>query len=459
MEIMPYPVAPLGLSLVASSIKGKYDVHVFDFAFENKDSLEREIGNINPDYIGISVRNIDNVTMGDYRYYLTDICEQIINPIKQISKSPIIVGGSGFSIAPEEVLNIFDVDYGVVGEGEESFLRLLDVLDNGSQPNNLANILVKDRTGFIKELNTEKDLQLPFSEFDSFINSDNYLKRGSYPLQAKRGCIYKCIYCSYPAIEGDTYRLRSPKEIVDEIESVCKRLPKITFEFVDSTFNSPLDHAIAICDEIIARDLNIKIRTMGINPGFVNEELITKMKKAGFTQIDCTPESASPTVIKNLKKNFTINKLNECARLIKEYDMPTMWFFMFGAPGETKQTVKETFDFIDKHIQGNDMVHITEGIRIFRDTELFEIAIKENIIRSDISVQEKAFYVSPTIDKDELHNILIDEIAKRPNVIHSDKSTPDKKLLKQAVALREKEGLDEPMFRSLLKIQTLNKEM
>jgi radical SAM superfamily enzyme YgiQ (UPF0313 family) len=121
---------------------------------------------------------------------------------------------------------------------------------------------------------------------------------------------------------------------------VQQRVPGVTFEIVDSTFNSPLKHAIAFCDEIIDRKLNVKLRTMGVNPGGVTEELIRKMKLAGFSQIDCTPETGSEQLLKRLKKNFNLKKLIQCAELIKKHDMPTMWFFMVPKAPKIRMSFK-----------------------------------------------------------------------------------------------------------------------
>lgn len=242
-------------------------------------------------------------------------------------------------------------------------------------------------------------------------------------------------------------------DIVDEIQEVKNRIPGITFEFVDSTFNSPLKHAIDICKEIIRRDLKVRLRTMGVNPGEVTEQLIVLMKEAGFTQIDCTPDSASAQMIKNYKKNFSKNRLINCAKIIRKYDMPTMWFFMLGAPGETEDTILETFDFIDEHIFEEDMVHITEGIRIIPNTELYDIAVKEGVISKNDSIIDPMFYVNPNLGKDKLTSILEREISKRNNVLNSIDTTPSPELMQAAIKHRKENRVEEPMFRSLLKVQ------
>jgi len=453
IEILPYPVAPLGISLVAASIHDKYNVKVFDSAFSSTSTLLSFIREFDPDYIGVGLRNIDNVTMRKCKWYLDEIKNTIINPVKDNFNVPLIIGGSGFSIAPEQIFEYFNVDYGIVGEAEEIFPKLLLNLENGNDDIELENVISKHNKYIKIKEQIREPLLVPRANIDQFINFEPYNKKGSYPVQTKRGCTHKCIYCSYPNIEGEKYRLRPVSNIVDEIEEVQSRIPGVTFEFVDSTFNSPLKHAINICKEIIKRNLKIKIRTMGVNPGEVTEELILLMKQAGFTQIDCTPDSASELIIRKYRKNFSKNKLIQCAEIIRKHDMPTMWFFMIGGPGETEETILETFKFIDKHICEEDMVHVTEGIRIIPNTELYDIAIDEGVISKNMNVIDPMFYVSPTLGKENLAHILDREIGKRNNVMNSIDTEPYPELMQAALKYLGENRIEEPMFRTLLRVQ------
>ena len=162
---------------------------------------------------------------------------------------------------------------------------------------------------------------------------------------------------------------------------------------------------------------------------------------------------------KSYRKNFSKSKLIRCAQLIKKYDMPTMWFFMIGAPGETEETIIETFEFIDEHIFEEDMVHITEGIRIIPNTELYNIALEQNVISEDQSFIEPMYYVDPKLGTEKLTSILEREIAKRPNVMNSIDTSPSKELMKAAIEYRKEHKVDEPMFRTLLRVeQSLKKQ-
>lgn len=452
IEILPYPVAPLGIAMVATSLKNEFDVKVFDFAFNSTEKLIQFTNEFNPDFIGIGLRNIDNVTMRKAKWYIEEIRNQIVLPLQQNFNTPIIIGGSGFSIAANELLEFFNIEFGIVGEGETTFKEFLHRYFSESDYSVLKNLVTKNKKQQGVFNPPKAELNVPRANIDQFIDYSPYVQRSSYPVQTKRGCAFNCIYCSYPTIEGKYYRLRSVTDIVDEIQEIQQRIPGVTFEIVDSTFNSPLNHAVAFCDEIISRGLKVKLRTMGVNPGYVTEELIQKMKLAGFTQIDCTPETGSDQLLKRLKKNFNLKKLIQCADLIRKYDMPTMWFFMFGLPGETEETINQTFHFIDNYISKTDMVHVTEGIRIIPNTELYQIAINEGVLSGNENMINPVFYVSPTIGKSKLTEVLAANVDQRSNVVNSVNSSPDPELLSRAIQYRKENKIDEPMFRTLLRL-------
>lgn len=243
--------------------------------------------------------------------------------------------------------------------------------------------------------------------------------------------------------------------MVDEIETTRNRIqnPGLVFEFVDSTFNDPPGHAEAICEEIIRRNLRVTLRTMGMNPVNISGNLLGLMKQAGFAQIDSTPDSGSPVMLKNYGKNFTIAHLQKAAQLIREYAMPTMWFFIFGGPGETEETLLESFAFIDRFIRQDDMVHITEGLRIYPRTPLAELAIKEGLIQKETSLLSPLFYVSSQLGDAELASIITREIATHPNCIRLTESRPPPELLQAALRERKEKNLAEPMFRTLLRLK------
>jgi radical SAM superfamily enzyme YgiQ (UPF0313 family) len=454
-EKAPYPVPPLGLCLLASAIKDAYDVRVFDGLFSPPSLLPGVVRDFAPDYVGLGVRNVDNVVIDNSKYYLDAINEDFVKQVRRATNAPLIIGGSGFSIFPFELVEQYGADYGIVGEAEVALVKLLEALDRSENGAGIPGIISgkHGRSHFIHPRLDSSLAGQPFSEIDTWIDFSPYVQRGAYGIQTKRGCGQQCIYCTYPCIEGTTYRRRSAQSIADELSQAAARLGNITFEFVDSTFNDPPGHAEEICREIIKKKIKVRLRTMGINPAHASKELFDLMRGAGFFQIDCTPDSGSGAMLRTLKKNFSLADLEKTARLIREADIPTMWFFIFGGPGENEKTMEETFAFIDNWVNPGDMVYMMAGLRIYPNTELCRIALKEGMVGKDDPLQKPVFYISPLIGKEKIDSMMKEASASRHNCIPAAESTPPPYMMKKAMELREKNKLDEPMFRTLLRIR------
>ena len=453
--VTPYPVPPLGLACLYQRLKFNYDVKIIDGLDQSTDTIINCLNSYKPDYVGISIRNIDDMVKGETYSFLPTILELFITPVRHHYKGVVILGGSGFTIFPYELMELSGADYGIVGEAEDSLVRLLDCLDNEKDPSGLTGVIVRGDKRPLGKTKEHLLLDRTFhAELDKLLDYSSYADRGAYPIQTKRGCVHRCIYCSYPVLEGRRYRRRNVAHVVDEIEATAKRMDsQIIFEFVDSTFNDPPGHAEAICAGIIDRGLAVNLRTMGINPANVTDELLVLMKQAGFAQIDSTPDSGSPTVLERLGKNFSLKQLRQSARLIEKHQMPTMWFFIFGGPGETQETIAETFHFIDQYVNVDDMVHITEGLRIYPNTPLYKLALEERLVRRDESLITPRFYVSPDLGESNLEKIITSEMSGRPNCIRISETKPPPELMAAAIRERKEKDLKEPMFRTLLRLK------
>jgi radical SAM superfamily enzyme YgiQ (UPF0313 family) len=453
MEKAPYPVPPLGLCLAAASIEPSFEVKLYDGMFEGASGLQEAIADFAPHYIGIGIRNIDDVVMEDCRYFVDNIEADFIRPIHQSSNVPMILGGSGFNLFPKELMQKFEADYGIVGEAELAFPALLQALEEDKSPIGIPGVMVSSTLEATPFVQSTGELRTPFSMIDKFVDFLPYGARSSLPVQTKRGCAHSCLYCSYPTIEGRKYRTRLAKEVAREIEEASKRLPGVTFELVDSTFNDPPGHAEQICEAIIERKLDVRLRTMGVNPRGVTTELVRLMRRAGFAQIDCTPDSASPAMLESLRKNFSLEDLKSTAKILADEKMPTMWFFVFGGPGESEKTVAESFEFIDKYINEMDLVHMTAGLRIYPGAGLEETALKQGLIEKDESLLRPRFYVEPGLGARQLRGLLEQAANKRPNCVPAWESTPPPQMMAKAMKMRSEQRLDEPMFRTLLRIR------
>ena len=142
------------------------------------------------------------------------------------------------------------------------------------------------------------------------------------------------------------------------------------------------------------------------------------------------------------------------ALLIKKFDLPTMWFFLFGGPGETRDTFRETLDFIDKYINTDDLVYMNAGLRVYPGTPLYLTVLKEGLIKPDQPIlQPPLFYYSEKCGREEINHLIKEAARTRSNCLPSSETTPSPELIKEAIAFRAEKGLTEPIFRTLLKIR------
>jgi radical SAM superfamily enzyme YgiQ (UPF0313 family) len=347
-------------------------------------------------------------------------------------------------------------DFGVAGEAEWILPKLLERLDRQADLSDIPNLFTGKRNAGadVRNLIHDRPVSHSFSEIDNWIDFQPYRAKGTYSIQTKRGCAHRCIYCTYPLIEGRQFRPRDPSDIAEEILQAHDRLGHITFEFVDSTFNDPKGHAEDVCREIIRRNIRVRMRTMGINPRHSSEELFDLMVRAGFTQIDATPDSASPRMLKSLAKGYRRAEIERMARLILKFKLPTMWFFLFGGPGEDEGTFSETLDFIDRFVSREDLVYMNAGLRVYPGTPLHAVAVKEGVIRKGQSLfWPPAYYFSDRITRKRMDELIFVTSRSRHNCIPSAETTPPPGMVTEAIELRMAQKLEEPMFRTLLRLR------
>lgn len=407
---------PIGLSYVASATRDAgHTVRFLDLltARDPSSALDDALSAFRPEVIGISVRNIDNVVHQRLRTHLGELA-QFVGRIRAATahRVPIVLGGPAISILGHTALAHIDADYAVRGEGEITFPALLAALAAGRDPGAIPGVCARGRGSALPT-------RLPSfgpSGMQDWIDWPAYARNGgTFAVQSKRGCPMACSYCSYPDIEGRKFRRRDPAEVADEIEAVRRTLAPRAFEFVDSTFNLPESHALAICEEIARRDLKVNLTTMGINPRGCSRELFALMQRAGFNSMMITPEAASETMLESFGKGFDMEQVARAARLARESGMHSCWFFMLGGPGETRTTVNETLGFIERHLRGSRFLSvITTGIRVLPGTRLADTCSAPG---ADLA--RPAFYFSPQVSEEWMLARINDTIRRQPNVVHA----------------------------------------
>ena len=377
--------------------------------------LRNSITNFKPKTIGISIRNIDNTSYPDTIFYLPKI-KKIIGYIKSITDVKIIIGGSGFSIMPYEILNYLDIDIGVVGSGEKTICEVLNCIEYNEDCEGITGVVNKKNCQIRFDFsNANKLLNMYMPNRDS-IDYKRYCIEGSvFNLQTERGCAFNCIYCTYPKIEGSRIFLRDPDLIVEELELIQKKYGGEYFCFTDSVFNYPINHAYRICEKIIKNKLKIKWSAY-INPKFLNEDIVKLFKKSGCRNIEIGIDSASDKIIESLGKNFGKNDIVKSIALSNKYMLKSGASILLGGPGEGKDTIEETFNLL-KSIYPSVII-VSFGIRIYPGTVIYEKAKKEGYDLDNLL--KPRFYISEKIDSDTIK--IINNFRNEKNVIYESDS-------------------------------------
>ncbi len=407
-ERSPYPVFPIGLSYLAAPLTASgHQLSVLDLCFENEPeaALADALAGLEPGLVVLSLRNIDNVTWPNCRSYLEGV-RKVVSVCQGCA--PVIVGGSGFSLMPGEVLEYLGADYGVVGEGEEILPLLVERIESGSDKTVLPGVLCRGKAEF--------RAPLPIASIGtpdrSLFDVARYQREGGMTnVQTKRGCPFACVYCTYPLLEGRRMRLRPVADIIAELCALVSDHAVSYVYFVDDIFNYPPGFAEELCREMIAAQLKINW-TAFINPAFMTPGLFDCLLAAGCDAIEYGTESGSPVMLKNLGKSFTVEDVRSASQLCRSRGMDFAHYILFGGPGETRDTILESFALMDE-LEPTAVITMT-GIRIYPGTPLYQTALAEGVITGSTNMLEPVFYISPQV-RDELAELVTSEALKRSN--------------------------------------------
>lgn len=421
----PVPVMPVGACLVAEAAElAGNSVRVLDLMFEQNplNTLELELNTSNPDFIGLSVRNIDNNDMQNPVSFFKDL-KPLMDTIRRKTPAPVVLGGAAVSVMPEELLRYTGANWAVLGDGEVVFSKLLSALSQGEMPGKLPGVAWLEDDIFTKNTSSVDRFSngCLSPNFHRWLNVQAYLSRlSTVPIQTKLGCHFKCIYCTYRKIEGHDYRLCDPEGVIDAIQNLAAAgLHDI--EFVDNVFNSPYEHTLTICEGLARSQSGARLQSLELNPLFIDDTLLTAMERAGFVGIGITVESASDIVLARLQKGFAAKDVYDAAQVIKRHNLPCLWIFMLGGPGESEVTVKETLRFAEQCIRPKDVAFFNIGIRIYPGTELEHRAREEGVLAiSPSEMLEPVFYISPALDLNWLTETMHKALATHMNYINSN---------------------------------------
>lgn len=398
-ESSPFPVAPLGALCIAAAARGAgHEVQLLDLGPTSSPAkaLLKALAAGNPQAVAFSIRNLDNCFVLAPRLYFDEV-SKLVGTVRQSFKGPLILGGSGFSVAPRGWMKRLHADCGVIGEGERVFVELLARMEAGRSLEGINGVITaRSREASVSGQPAEAiqqlgELTLPAHELCRY---GKYLRRGgSVSVQTKRGCPFRCAYCIYPQLEGRRYRLRPPEAVADEVETVLKQSQSRHFFFVDSVFNDPREHALAVCAELSGRRLPMRWMAF-CNPVSFDAELARAMSQAGCEGLEFGLDAATPKMLVAMHKPFGQEEIRTAMRTAHGAGLPFAVHLLFGGPGETWADVEEAQSFLNGCAPANS-VFASFGIRVYEGTAMAEIAVREGVLPAGLDLFEPAYYISP----------------------------------------------------------------
>ena len=336
---------PLNICLLASFIRerGEYDCSIADFEIisaVSPEEMARTILDHSPKYVCFTT--------------LTPRFPVVVKTAQEIKKIDpkviCIVGGPHVTGVPEA--SLFDgISYGIIGEGEESLLELLDVLEKNSDVRPIKNLVYKDRASvkvnparsFIGDLDN-----LPFPAWDLMeigeYKDPAYFNGSHLAIFSSRGCPYDCKFCASAVTWKRRLRVRSVDNVMEEIRHITGILKVKNLMFWDDSFAIDIKRAIDICEKI--KDERIEINyTVQLRADAISDDLVYALKSSGCAFAAIGVESGNEDMLKSIGKKETKEDFRNALKMMKKGQLACIASYILGLPGDTHATIRETVDF------------------------------------------------------------------------------------------------------------------
>ncbi|MCG2704144.1 MAG: radical SAM protein [Candidatus Omnitrophica bacterium] len=340
-----YLAFPFYLAYAAGLLKKNgFDVYVIDGIAEKLSSKAfcEKISGLRPDLL---VAETSTVTL----WYDVNFLRQFKG------RMSIALCGPDIHISRSEFLqSVEHIDYTLFGEYEATLLELAQTIQTKRDLGNVKGMIYRAGGKVIKNpprpLIADLDWlpwplreQLPIKRYN---DSPGDIPIPCASMWASRGCPFRCSFCLWPQVmyNGNTYRTRSVKNVVDEMEYLIKKLGFKSIYFDDDTWNIGKERIFAFCDELQRRELKIPWAIMA-RAELMDEELLEKMHQSGLFAVKYGVESSSQQILNNTCKGLDLKKTEEVIKYTKYLGIKTHLTFTFGLPGETERTIKETIDY------------------------------------------------------------------------------------------------------------------
>ena len=348
---VPAKLPPLGLAYVGGALeKAGFQVQILDnYQLDTSiDFVRQEIKKLNPEIVGI--------TCGSVTYRR---CIEIAKAIKELSPScKVVAGGWHASYMPDTMLQNPEIDYVVMGEGENAMVQLATLITNGNDEKAIAKIpgvacrlkgkIVKNPPNIITDVDSipypARHL-LPMQIYDRQIG---YLSvKPVDVVNVIRGCPYDCAYCETKNLWGQECRAFSPLRVVEELEYMIKNYGSKGIYFIGDNFTINKKRTIDLCHLMRERKLNLQW-ACDTRVDLLSRDLLREMHDAGCRTIFFGIQSGVPRILEKLNIHITPEKVVEAFKLCRQEGIRVASSFMLGIPGETIADMEATYRFARK---------------------------------------------------------------------------------------------------------------
>lgn len=306
---------------------------------------------------------------------------QFIDEVKKTSDTKIVFTGRHVTATTEETMKMFkSIDIVARGEYDYTILDIANELENGFNLNEVLGISFRNNGDIVntpmRSLTQNLD-EVPFvsKAYREFLDVRDYryalAQHPMLQLWSSRGCPNRCTYCDYPQVfTMHTFRMRSAKNVVDEMEYIHKELPNVKEIFLeDDTFTIDRNRVFEVCNIIKERNLKL-IWSCNVRAN-LDYDILKAMKDAGGRILIVGYESGNQQVLNNIKKGIALKQAEDFTKHAQKLGFRIFGCFMIGLPGDTKGSVEDTYNFAKK--LNPDMVFFQQGVP-FPGTEFYEWA-------------------------------------------------------------------------------------
>ncbi|MEW6034422.1 MAG: radical SAM protein [Chloroflexota bacterium] len=399
------PVSPVGLEYAGQAlVEAGIPVEVVDLAFEPdwRGALARALSR-EPLAVGVTVRNTDDCCLATGRSFLPWICE-VVAEARGLTGAPVVLGGVGFSVFPEELVALTGADFGIYREAEEAAVLLGRTLASGGDVERIPNLVYR-QDGLVRKVQcSEVDLRrLPLPR-RRLVDNPRYQREGAMVgLETKRGCPNRCIYCADPIAKGSRTRLRPPEVVAREMEDLLDQGVS-WYHMCDSEFNVPPEHALEVCRLLVQRDLGERAGWYTYcAPLPFDRELAGLVKRAGCAGVNFGVDSLDDGQLQRMGRTHRLSDVQELVGHLRDAGLNFIFDLLVGGPGETEATVRATVEQARR--LELPLVGVAVGVRVYPGTGMALLA-GDGVLCEGLRpggrtpLWQPSFFVSPALGDD-----------------------------------------------------------